>query len=413
MKRACALLLLGLAGCDRAGESATSSCPPPAVVQPVDPVDAHARDAGPPDTGFPRPVVAADDCALHDHTWPRAGLEGHAVVPRSQRPMEAVTLSSGRVAALTLDHRLAVYDPSLDRFTFIALPPISPPDRDWRVNQIAWAGADRVLVFGGWACKGKGCGSTGWAVLVEVSSGDAVDVSDALQNFGETEPSVLLADGRVLIPTRQGITTFDPASRTSSTHVFVPWHSYWNAVGLLDGRVLLLGNADDGQAVALYDPRTERVLDAAPMGSAHYEAPAVRLRDGRVLVAGGRASDIATDLNSAVVEIYDPWTNTWDSPMPLPEPARWSAGILLGCGGVAIVGGVDDGRRVPQPDPSRTWHGEIDRAWVYSPSKNAWTTIALQLPRHSTSIARLGDGTALFLGGLGSQEAALSVEWLR
>lgn len=402
MNRACALLLLALAGCDRASESPAAGCP----ATPIDPVS----DA-PADTGFPRPVVAPDDCALHDHTWPRASLEGHEL-GRTPRAPQAITLASGRVVTLVRERKLAVYDPSADRFTFIALPDTTPLDRAWGLNQVVWAGAERALVFGGYGCKGSSCGSTGWAVLVDVATGDITDVTNPDHKFGFVEPAVLLSNGQVLIASEQGIVTFDPTSRAwTTTDALVS--SYTRAVVLLDGRVMLLEGGNDGRAVAIYDPPTMRVLKAAPMGSAHYEAPAVRLRDGRVLVAGGRSSTTDMDRASAAVEIYDPWTDTWKSRAPLPEPAHWSAGILLGCGGVAVVGGLDDGRRVPQPAPDRTLHAEIDRAWVYSPSKNEWTSIPLQVPRRSSAIARLADGTALVLGGLGSQEAAWSVEWIR
>ena len=65
---------------------------------------------------------------------------------------------------------------------------------------------------------------------------------------------------------------------------------------------------------------------------------AVRLRDGRVLVAGGGDPRLDTPPTNAA-DLYDPVANTWLALPPMPEPRAGGAAVLLVDGSVLVVGG--------------------------------------------------------------------------
>lgn len=119
-------------------------------------------------------------------------------------------------------------------------------------------------------------------------------------------------------------------------------------VTLADGRIMAIGGYDrvftSGssqvalRSVEIYDPAPGTWAPAAGMNVARSHFFAVRLADGKVLVAGGRETDTS--------EIYDPFTDTWILTGPLPR--RHSAGqsntnsaLLLGDGRVMIAGGFE------------------------------------------------------------------------
>src|SRR4029453_18431312 len=75
------------------------------------------------------------------------------------------------------------------------------------------------------------------------------------------------------------------------------------ATPLGNGRSLVVGGVDELTA-ELYDPPTGTWLPAGSLTESHWAHVAVRLADGRVLVAGGGR-------DSADAELYNPATNSW------------------------------------------------------------------------------------------------------
>src|SRR6185436_19407665 len=82
---------------------------------------------------------------------------------------------------------------------------------------------------------------------------------------------------------------------------------------LSDGRVLvtggyvILGGSLASSSTEIYDPSTDAWTPAAPMRVQRASHAAVRLADGRVLVAGGMHYDERNDN----AEVYDPATDEW------------------------------------------------------------------------------------------------------
>ena len=165
-----------------------------------------------------------------------------------------------------------------------------------------------------------------------------------------------LESGAVLVA--GGCTDPACASTTPSVTVYDPASSSFGAVGSLaegragiasirlrDGRVLLAGGctgATCSTRVELYDPRTRTLTPGAPMATARGRAEVVLLRDGRALVTGGCTSiQCAGVLASA--EVYDPTADRWTSATPMATPRGGHFAALLDDGRVLIGGGCPDG----------------------------------------------------------------------
>ena len=107
-----------------------------------------------------------------------------------------------------------------------------------------------------------------------------------------------------------------------------------SATKLLDGRVLIAGGGTrcrHGRMVrsgtrraVIYDPSTGRVTATGSLSLAREQHLAVRLRDGRVLVVGGRVCDYVSDdvircRMYGSVEVYDPASGTWQRTGSAPD----------------------------------------------------------------------------------------------
>jgi sugar lactone lactonase YvrE/N-acetylneuraminic acid mutarotase len=203
-----------------------------------------------------------------------------------------------------------------------------------------------------------------------------------------------LRDGRVLLA--GGIAGGDTTSGSAAVDLYDPATGLWtagpplnqgrnqySAVRLIDGRVLVAGGYGPGtplRSVEIYDPSLNAWTTVAPMGTVRSWFQLAMLSDGRVLAAGG--SDGAGYLSSA--EIYNPTTNVWSPAASMSEGHAGAAGATLNDGKVLIAGGFG---------PSAT-------AAVYNPATNAWATAGSMSEGRSTpSYALLPNGKVLVTGG--------------
>lgn len=110
-------------------------------------------------------------------------------------------------------------------------------------------------------------------------------------------------------------------------------------------------------SVVRFDPATGTSSDAAPLPLARGGAVAVRLADGRVLVAGG-TEELGAPPSSASF-IYDPVGDTWTESTPLPFADLPGQALLLSDGRVIIVGG-----RVPRGEEVADAPSTVPVGWT-------------------------------------------------
>jgi hypothetical protein len=171
---------------------------------------------------------------------------------------------------------------------------------------------------------------------------------------------------------------------------------------LEDGTVLVAGGAvgseSDPIAIAdaeILDPGPAYAWGAhgwriAPMSTPRRDASAVRLLDGRVLVAGGQ---VVAGAALASAELFDPVTGTWSFTGSMREPRADAALVLLADGRVLAAGGTD-GQRA------------LATAELYDPVTETWSyTGSLALGRVAPAV-RLWDGKVLLVAGLTGQIGA-------
>ena len=181
----------------------------------------------------------------------------------------------------------------------------------------------------------------------------------------------------------------------------------WNLTGsLATGRTLhsltLLGNgsvlAVGGQVLGtpfqtvreseLYDPGTGRWRSAGRLTTGRANHVAIRLLNGKVLVAGGYSIELSARLASA--EVYDPATDTWSATGSMSEPRNIAEAALLADGRVLVAGGSGAGTNL----------NALSTAEIYDPATGRWSpTMSLSVPRAGHAIMTLASGKVLVVGG--------------
>jgi len=227
----------------------------------------------------------------------------------------------------------------------------------------------------------------------------------------EAHRATLLNNGKVLItgglspvwPEQRQAEMYDPATGAfSPVGEMASPRADHTATLLRNGQVLLAAgstgrsiNEAVTQTAELFDPATNRFTATGNLAAPRHKHAAVGLRDGKVLVIGGADSRLRGFYNSA--ELYDPSTGKFSATGDM-SAARYKirdAAALLADGRVLVAGG---GTRLEIYDPAQGAFGLLpDRV-----------TTAL---RYSTTTL-LGDGTALITGGYGGEGLPSAGAWL-
>lgn len=214
----------------------------------------------------------------------------------------------------------------------------------------------------------------------------------------------LLRNGKVLLAgehdTRTGAELYDPVTgkwtRTGSLLVGRGVHS---TTPLQDGRVLVAGGIDYEQSktpifasAELYDPASGKWTATGPMLGKRFKHSAIRLKDGKVLVAGGTDTEPSEDPPLASAELYDPATEAWKQTGALNQARETAAAVLLRDGRVLIAGGS-----VGKFGSYRS----LASMEIYDPSTGKWSLGApMSRDRTQFPLVLLPDGRALAAGGV-------------
>jgi uncharacterized protein (TIGR03437 family) len=172
--------------------------------------------------------------------------------------------------------------------------------------------------------------------------------------------------------------------------------SLHTATSLTNGKVLVVGGinvlspccTNTGNA-ELYDPNTGQFSATGNPATPRSNHIAVRLHNGKVLIASGNGAPFSNILNTA--ELYDPATGQWGAAGNLNVARQSPRATLLLDGRVLVTGGmiVVNGAAV-----------FTNTAEVYDPATNAWTpTRAMNAGRVLHTVTLLPNGKVLAAGG--------------
>ena len=277
-------------------------------------------------------------------------------------------------------------------------------DPRWAAASTLLADGRRGLIVGGYSYPADRCVAT--ADEFDPQTRRFIPCRGRLvvpRNFASAS---LLPDGRVLIAggyntvlgSLDTAEVFDPATQTFTLlpgRLETP-RELFTATTLSDGKVLIAGgfNTHRGRTSALaevYDPQTQMFTPTAgALGEDRFGQCAVRLADGRVLVAGGThwfARHPGVSLASA--EIYDPVTGKFHrTHRPMLSARDRPTASLLPDGTVLIAGGQNGGT-------------EPASAEIFDPKTETFTALPSPLvtPRMAHSAETLPDGSVLLSGG--------------
>lgn len=346
--------------------------------------------------------------ALLDPSWSATGsmstLRSGGVATRLNSGM--ILVSGGFNSSSTSLSSAELYDPSTG--TFAVTGSMSVPrgnQKDVLLND------GRVLTTGG----NQRTSTDPQLDTVEFyspTSGTWTAVTATMSTRREHHSATLLNDGRVLIAggglSQPGIgfvgvefaDVFDPNTETFTPLTMAYEHSLHTAEKLPDGRVLVIGGfgsvagdsdtANDGAlaVVEVFDPNTDTFSTGASLGTARWIHASTTLSNGDVLVVGG-----ATPTAIASTEVYSATGGTWSSAGNL-SVARYGVGITrLPLGQVVVAGGYD---------------GSAQRAEVDVFSAGSWSAgPSLGTARRGPAVVSLNNGRVLCAGG-GSNPTYLS-----
>lgn len=177
--------------------------------------------------------------------------------------------------------------------------------------------------------------------------------------------------------------------------------THHTATVLKDGRVLVIGGRGvDGlstlPSVEVYEPKSGKWKPGPPMTVGRSHHAATLLADGRVLVTGGTTHEASDDghrfVALASAEVFDPKTNRWTAVPDMAEARNGHTATLLDDGTVLVVGGARE---------QRTHLASVER---FDPKTNSWTPAKpLATPRWLHAAVHLADDSVVVVGGRSNQ----------
>ena len=263
----------------------------------------------------------------------------------------------------------------------------------------------RVLIAGGYFHPDGTVGPSGRSIVL--TSAELYDpASGTFTRTGDmTKPrrghrAILLPDGRVLIVgLESSMEMYDPSTGTFAALDAQTARWFDAPVLLASGKVLLTAgisacgqdcNLGKGEA-NLYDPATGALASTGPMTSVQTQPVATLLLDGRVLLTGN-AGDITSDIGGCSPpcvssELYDPVAGSFFKAALPSTPRDGHTATLLPDGTVLLAGGLSPYGGAPPPE-------------LYNPTLDSFQGNGnMATARVGAINTLLTDGRVLFTGG--------------
>ena len=270
-------------------------------------------------------------------------------------------------------------------------------------------GSGKVLIAGGYACDGQGnCASLSSAELYDPDEGSFTTVGNMTTQRSD-HTLTLLPNGQVLIAGGQTCTSSTSCTALSTAEVYDPVTGTFSVTGSLNaarfnasavavttGKVLVAGGFDGTAypaAAELYDPVAGTFQTTGLLNTPRANATAIIMDNGQVLIAGG-SSCSSPECPTASTEIFDGSSFSYPTyPNGAMTVARADqAGTLLTNGQVFLAGGYDACASSCTSDSTTE---------VFDPSAYAFSaTQALATGRAGHTATLLNDGSVLIVGGI-------------
>lgn len=191
-------------------------------------------------------------------------------------------------------------------------------------------------------------------------------------------------------PFVNSVYAFDPDDATWTPRAPMPTSRSGGAAGVIGGKIYVAGGRPPhGQDFAVYDPVADawQTLPNMPSQRNHVGAGVI---DGKFYVVAGRLGAGFTSEQTAVLEVYDPVTNTWTTREPIPT-ARSGMNAMVAYGCLHTFGGESAA-------------GIFAAHEAYSPLSDSWQNLEpLPIAVHGvTGAALIDDWIHLPGGGTGS-----------
>ena len=189
---------------------------------------------------------------------------------------------------------------------------------------------------------------------------------------------------------------YDPALNAWEARAAMPTARYGSAAVSLNGLIYVIGGVNASNQISaiveVYDPAQDAWSAAAAMPTARCRLAAVAGPDGKIYALGGSTSS-TLDLTgySAVVEAYDPGTNTWSVAAPLNTPRVGLAAAVSG-GRIYAFGGYG------QPLGYQARY--LLSVESYDPATNIWSSATgMRIARYGLAAVATGNGLIYLIGG--------------
>ncbi|MBI3977576.1 MAG: hypothetical protein HY331_05250 [Chloroflexi bacterium] len=198
---------------------------------------------------------------------------------------------------------------------------------------------------------------------------------------------------------------YDPATNSWTTRASMPTSRAAMAVAVSNGRIFAIGGwsgpvPDNARPTPLavveeYDPSTNTWLARTPMPTPRYTLGAAVDPDGKLYAIGGSPDNVTS---VATVEEYDPINNTWRNRAPMPTN-RLGLGMAEASNGrLYAIGGSPGGAVLATVEE-------------YDPSTNTWTTRAsMPTARAGASAISMPNGSLYVVGGNDGYDYVATVE---